>query len=502
MPEIRLPYRWRPRFYQQAAWDYLSAGGLRCVLCWPRRAGKDETLLHHLACAAHERVGTYWYMLPEYGQARKSMWDAINPHTGKRRIDDAFPPEVRRNMSEQEMQIEFHNGSTLQLVGSDNFDSLVGSPPVGLVFSEYALSNPTAWAYMRPILLENGGWAAFNSTPRGKNHFKDMCDLAQKRMVMEPKAGAGEGVLVPTTKGWFFSKLTNDDTQVFSPFQLQEELEDLQKIHGDEYGRALWLQEYFTSFDAAVPGAIFGGAMTKAQEQGRIGVVAIDPTEPVHTAWDLGRTDMTAVWFFQVFLDGPRLVGFHGSSLKDVPYYANVVDEWRGRHKVAIGTNYLPHDARPRTLASPRSILQQFQEENRRLGQRLGKFVIAPRLDKLEQIQAGRATIAKAMFDAERCQAGIEALKQYAFEWDDEAKVFSSSPDHNWASHPADAFMVLALCWRSARLQTHEDGSSVAASEALVRNGIGGKDHTFGKLREKHFARKRSERNPMFGRGT
>ena len=103
----------------------------------------------------------------------QSMWDAINPHTGKRRIDDAFPPEVRRNMSEQEMQIEFHNGSTLQLVGSNNFDSLVGSPPVGLVFSEYALSNPTAWAYMRPILLENGGWAAFNSTPRGKNHFKE-----------------------------------------------------------------------------------------------------------------------------------------------------------------------------------------------------------------------------------------------------------------------------------------------------------------------------------------
>ena len=272
MPEIRLPFQWSPRPYQLPAWSYLSRGGLRAVLCWPRRAGKDETLLHHVACAAHERVGTYWYMLPEYGQARKSMWDALNPHTGRRRIDDAFPAELRRNMSEQEMQIEFHNGSTFQLVGSDNFDSLVGSPPVGLVFSEYALSNPTAWAYMRPILLENGGWAAFNSTPRGKNHFKDMCDLAQKRMVMGADGAA-------STDGWFFSKLTNDDTQVFSPFQLQEELEDYQKIHGDEYGRALWLQEYFTSFDAAVPGAIFGGAMTKAQEAGEPGR---SPAKSVH----------------------------------------------------------------------------------------------------------------------------------------------------------------------------------------------------------------------------
>ena len=497
MPEIRLPYEWKPRAYQVDAWRYLSMGGLRAVLCWPRRSGKDECLLHHVACAAHERVGTYWYMLPEYGQARKSMWDALNPKTGRRRIDDAFPAELRRNMSEQEMQIEFHNGSTFQLVGSDNFDSLVGSPPVGLVFSEYALSNPTSWAYMRPILLENGGWAAFNSTPRGKNHFKDMCDLAQRRMVVGEDGRA-------STEGWFFSKLTNDDTQVFSPFQLQEELEDYQKIHGDEYGRALWLQEYFTSFDAAVPGAIFGGAMTKAQEAGRIGVVAIDRTAPVHTAWDLGRTDMTAVWWFQVFAGVPRVVGFHNSSLKDVPFYANVIDEWRGKHGVTMGTNYLPHDARPRTLASPRSILQQLQEENAKRGKRLGKFVIAPRLDKQEQIQAGRATIAAAMFDAERCAAGIEALKQYKFEWDDEAKVFSPTPDHNWASHPADAWMILSLCWKAAKLQSQEDGGSVAVSEVADRSRRGaltlGAGASFAALRDQHLRRKRAARNPLFGR--
>ena len=99
-----------------------------------------------------ERVGNYWYMLPEYSQARKSMWDAVNGHSGKRRIDEAFPKEIRKRYLEQEMAIHFPNGSTFQLVGSDNFNSLVGSPPVGLVFSEYAISDPSAWSYLMPIL--------------------------------------------------------------------------------------------------------------------------------------------------------------------------------------------------------------------------------------------------------------------------------------------------------------------------------------------------------------
>ena len=127
------------------------------------------------------------------------MWTAINPKTGKRRIDDAFPPELRKKTLEQEMMIEFHNGSTFQLVGSDNFNSLVGSPPVGLVFSEYALSNPSAWAYLMPIVEENNGWAAFNSTPRGNNHFKKMCESADRR------------------EDWFYQSLNASQTGVFTP---------------------------------------------------------------------------------------------------------------------------------------------------------------------------------------------------------------------------------------------------------------------------------------------
>jgi phage terminase large subunit len=161
-------------------WCYLERGGRRAIEIAHRRWGKDEICLHWAAVSAMQRPATYWHMLPEAAQARKAIWEAVNPHTGKRRIDEAFPHEIRESTREHEMMIRFINGATWQVVGSDNFNALVGSPPFGVVFSEFALANPAAWAYLRPILLENGGWAAFITTPRGKNHAHKLLQTALK----------------------------------------------------------------------------------------------------------------------------------------------------------------------------------------------------------------------------------------------------------------------------------------------------------------------------------
>ena len=126
--EVILPNRWKPRPYQRRLWDYLETGGKRAVAVWHRRAGKDEVCLHWAACAAMQRIGNYWHMLPEASQARKAIWDAINPHTGKRRIDEAFPPTIRVGLRDEDMRIRLVNGSSWQIVGSDNFNSLVGPP--------------------------------------------------------------------------------------------------------------------------------------------------------------------------------------------------------------------------------------------------------------------------------------------------------------------------------------------------------------------------------------
>lgn len=468
MPELSLPHGgWRPRPYQEKVWKYLLGGGSRVVLRWHRRAGKDEVLLHHTACAAHERIGNYWYALPEYAQARKSMWDAVNPRTGRRRIDDVFPHALRETTREDTMMIKFKNGSTFQLVGSDNHDTLVGSPPVGLVFSEYALADPSAWAYLMPIVEENKGWVGFPSTPRGSNHFRDLCALAEK------------------SDDWFYQSLTAEQTGIFTPEQLSRILDELQAVHGDEFGKALWLQEYFVSFDAAIPGSIWGGDIAKVEAAGRIAAVAVDPKHPVSTGWDLGRTDDTAIWFYQCIDGDVRFVDYHASNFKEIPWYGDYLRRWAKDNKVAYATHWLPHDARPRRLGmGGKSILQQLQDE------RCGRFAIAPRLDVEEGIQAARATFRRAWFDRERCLDGLEALKQYHRQWDAEKKMFSNTPLHDWSSHGADAMRTAALTWR----QPKSKEPSTPFIEGVLREPL----PSFGQMKARHLAKQKARREGLF----
>jgi hypothetical protein len=230
----------------------------RAVTRWHRRSGKDEVFLHHTACAAHERIGNYWYMPPAVFAGAKSDVGGDQPKTGKRRIDEAFPLEIRATTREHEMMIPFKCGSTFQLVGSDNFNSLVGSPPVGLVFSEYALSDPSAWAYLMPILEENGGWAGFNSTPRGNNHFKNICKLAEQgRLVLR--------VADRRPDRRFLARAASAHPPRASGH------------HGEEYGKALWLQEYFVSFDAAIPGHIGPIAWSRPRRRGGFAMSPVNP---------------------------------------------------------------------------------------------------------------------------------------------------------------------------------------------------------------------------------
>ena len=89
---IELPGNgWWPRPYQWRLWEYLRKGGTRASVFWHRRSGKDDVALHATTLRSVERVGNYWHMLPEYAQGRKAIWDAINPDTGRRRIDEAVP---------------------------------------------------------------------------------------------------------------------------------------------------------------------------------------------------------------------------------------------------------------------------------------------------------------------------------------------------------------------------------------------------------------------------
>ena len=417
---VNLPNNWRPRPYQMPAWKYLENGGRHAELIWHRRSGKDEICLHHTACKAFERPATYWHMLPQASQARKAIWAAINPHSGKRRIDEAFPHEVRAKTLENEMFIQFKNGATWQVIGSDNYNSLVGSPPAGVVYSEWALANPSARAYLRPIMNENNGWQVFITTPRGKNHAFKTYEAAKKN----PDA--------------FAQLLKWQDTGAMSVGQAAAERAAYVADFGEDQGGALFEQEFECSFEAAVLGAYYASQLRRLELAGRYVSGLYDPSLPVHTAWDIGRTDDTSIWFFQVFRGEIRLVDFFSSAGYDVPMVAEMLEGKPYRY----GDHWLPHDARAKTFASSRSVVEQLFAFG-------FKAKIAPHLSVQDGIQAVRMTLEACWFDQDTVADGISALVAYHREWDDDRKAFMPNPEHDWSSHPADAFRMLAVAWRA-----------------------------------------------------
>ena len=410
-PKLLLPIGWEARDYQVPVWNYLKQGGRRAVVVWHRRAGKDVLALNWTACAASQRPGTYWHMLPEAAQGRKVIWEGID-RDGRRMIDQAFPKAIRAGRpNESEMRLRLVNGSVWQVVGSDNYDALVGANPIGVVFSEFSLANPAAWNYLRPILAENGGWALFVFTPRGENHAFDLYEMARG------------------LPGWFAERLTVDDTQAINEAVIEEE-------RRSGMPEALVQQEYFCSFSAALVGSYFGALLEAADSDGRVSHVAHDPLLPVHTAWDLGIGDSTAIWFFQVVGREIRIVDYYENHGEALGHYAEVLRQ-RG---YAYGDDWVPHDARVRELGTGRTRVETLK----RLG-RHPRVVAGHTLE--DGINAARETLPRCWFDRERCQVGLRALRHYQRDWDSERHCFDEKPRHDWTSHAADAFRYLALAW-------------------------------------------------------
>lgn len=404
-------------------WRYLVGGGTRADQVAHRRWGKDDVSLHWTAVAAHKRVGTYWHMLPEASQARKAIWDAINPRTGKRRIDEAFPKELRASTREQDMLIRFKCGSTWQVLGSDNYDSLVGSPPIGVVFSEWALARPDAWAYIRPILLENGGWAVFIWTPRGRNH----ATRAFTARVDDPT--------------WWAQKMPATLTPVFTKEQLAKELAEMKaELGSEEEAQAKFDQEYMVDFDAAVPGAYYAAELKRLEARGGLKTDLYDPKLPVDTAWDLGIDDYTAIWFIQRPWGKVNCVDYYetsGDGLDSIVKYGLKLPQIRRGFK--YGKHFLPHDVMVRELGAGGRTRRQTLNQLGVSGIRVG---VAQ--DPEERINATRRMLQVTQFDRDFCETGLDHLRQYQKRWNTTLGQYVG-PLHNEHSHGSDALGEYAV---------------------------------------------------------
>lgn len=445
---------WQCRDYQVNAWDYLNGGGKRYVGVWHRRAGKDELLLRWSALSMIRRPATYWHMLPMKEQARTAIWSAVNAHTGIRRIDEAFPSEVF-DKNETDMMVKCKlNAATWQVKGSDNFGSGIGSPPAGIVFSEYSRANSNAWDYLRPILLENDGWAAFISTPYGHNHFESLY-----RYSVSP-----EGV----ADGWFGELLPYQTTRVFTQKQIDAEEREVARARSSpEEARALIAQEYECSFDSAVPGSIFGPIMTEIEnaQPSRVTKVPHDPNFHVFTGSDLGASEGNdmAIWWFQKIGHETRLIDCDNAVGVGIDWFAQKMNE-RARDRGFVYAPIpclLPHDAgHPQASnVGAMSFAQKLKKD----------YGYASQVNPVTRnlwwsIIQMRAWLKTCVFDAEHCAHGIQALRHYHRKWIPDRKTYQEYPVHDWSSNPVDALRTIA------EGRTNAVGSAMQGPNAVVQS--------------------------------
>jgi len=412
---IKLPYQFVLRDYQEPVIRALEDGIKRAVCVWHRRSGKDKTFVNYMATKMQERVGAYFYFFPTYAQGKKILWDGRDRAGFK--FTDHFPQELRANTNNSEMKIEMNNGALFQVIGTDKIDAIVGSNPVGCIFTEYALQNPVAWDYIRPILAENGGWAIFCFTPRGKNHGHTLFKIARS----DPKH-------------WFTQVLTVEDTNAIPKDVLEQERREIIAKDGND---ALYQQEYMCSFDVPIQGAYYGQQLMAAEEQGRIGKVPYDPAARVVTAWDLGIGDEMAIWFMQIVGQEIRVIDYYESSGEGLKHYVKILQN----KPYVYEDHYAPHDIKVRELSTGKSRLEAAKS--------LGiDFTVAPMLGVEDGIEAVRMILARCWFDSTNCEKGLSSLRSYHKEWDEKNQVFRLRPHHDWASHGADAFRTFAVSYR------------------------------------------------------
>lgn len=391
--------------------DFHNRSNRWAVLVCHRRAGKTVSCVADLVLSAlitSKPDARFAYVCPQYNQAKDVAWTYIKRLT-------ADIPNVQYN--ESELRADLPNGARIRLYGADNPDRLRGLYLDGVVLDEFADMRSSVWGeVIRPMLADRKGWAVFIGTPKGHNEFYRCWQDAQ------------------LDDTWFKMMLKASESGLIEP----DELKDAAKgMTDDQYA-----QEFECSFEAAIAGAYYANDF----KEDNIREVAYDPKLSVYTAWDIGYSDDTAIWFWQMSGGEVHVIDYYASNGHGVNHYVDVLNE-KGYNYAKLGGKpflWLPHDARAKTFASGG---KSSQEQFMALGY---SSRIVPELSLQDGINALRMMLPKTYFDRQKCFDGVEALKLYRREYDDDKKVFRDKPLHDWTSHAADAARYMAIAYREA----------------------------------------------------
>lgn len=391
-----------------------------------RRAGKTVACVNEAVTRAlysRKHRPRYAYIGPLLKQAKKIAWEYLKEYT------NGFQG---KKPSESELTVKLaHNNAEISIYGADNPDAFRGQYFDGVILDEYGDMAPSVWSkVLLPTLADRQGWAVFIGTPKGKNHFYKIFRRSQGLDLPE---NSHEYL---TKLSWYNFILRASESGILPPDELMLQRSEMTE---DEYQ-----QEYECSFDAAVLGTYYASLINLIETRGQVNEsVEHDPQFPVFVVFDLGYSDSTSAWFWQTRPDGIAVIDYEEASGKALSYYFDML-----RHKgYRYGKIWLPHDARAKSLQTGRSTVEQF------LAQSFPTFDtgqarlvdIVPNLSLQHGIDAARLMIPSCHFNVVKTHIGIECLRAYRRKWDEELRVFSDTPLHDWTSHGADAFRYLAL---------------------------------------------------------
>lgn len=408
MAEINLTYEPRDQFipFHQRKERY-------AVMVCHRRAGKTVAAIYELILRAlytKKDKARYAYVAPFYSQAKKVAWEYLKDFTEK------FAVKVR----EATLTVELPNGAWISLYGGDNPDTMRGIYLDGCVLDEYGDCRPSLWGQViRPCIADRKGWVLMIGTPKGKNHFYDIYDAA----VNDPKV----------RDRWFTLVLKASESGILPP----EEIQDMKGIMEE----ASYDQEMECNFNAAIAGRYYASLIQKLEASGLIspGVVQHDPFIGVKVACDLGRNDNTAMWFFQETPAGINIINYYEAQGEGLQHYIDALNTSGYSYEEV----WLPHDAVAKTLATERSTIEQLLDAG-------FPCRLTPKLGVQHGIDAVRKMLPKMRVDSskDKCGPGVESLRAYRRQFNENTKSFHDTPHHDWASDGADAFRYLCLVCR------------------------------------------------------
>ena len=396
--------------------------------CSHRRAGKTVAICNHIIRKALENKRTfppprYAYIGPSFAQAKDLVWGYFKYYT-------ANLPNVK--VSEGDLQIILPNTAMINLYGgAAAYERMRGTYFDGAAADEYPLLNPSMLgSVVRPCLADYRGWAILSGTSNGDDHFH----AQKKRADADPEK-------------WDEFIIRVDQTDALDPEEVAEMRKDMT---ADEFAR-----EMMCSFDAPIEGSYYGEVMNELHMLGRISGVPYDPNSPVMTWWDLGIDDEMFIWFAQQCGREIHIIDVVQNTGKGLEFYANQIKS-KPYH---YGAHVVPHDIRARELGTGKS-----REEVLRslLGNDL---YICPPHRVEDGITATRSTLRMCWIDAVRCEPGISALKNYH-------KNSKGKPEHNWASHAADAARIGFVALNHVLAFMGQSGSNVIPLHGPLRRNL------------------------------